>query len=382
MWYTWFARDPVVVYSLDMPKTPSNLKAVFRPGDFYELIAPNRLVTIKSNHISLMDVTKQSEIWSAPLENGPPGFDDEYGFGGLHVTATGNDVWVSFPGGLARFDRQTGKRNDPAIPGKIRNVIAGDEVFLVVSRNDQGLEALTRVTLPDGELQTETAAAPPANPPAKPAATSPAGGLVKKTAAPNRAGPDMAGQLKGLALAAPTGAPPEEPALDQAMLFEGLESPYVAAGRSAVEFKTRLLERKTVERVAMKKPKGKSILDGNITASQGVDLAEEMLNDSQRERTGGVEIEDVSRYQVTLHRRFAPDVPDWTGEVTGRAELIALKTVDLVLAGTNIYAIGRDNKKLWDAKLTFPVAEHFGFEESRYRAWRRRTRCILRTRAC
>jgi len=68
----------------------------------------------------------------------------------------------------------------------------------------------------------------------------------------------------------------------------------------------------------MKKAPTKSVLDNpNVTASQGLDLAEEMFNKSQRELTGGVDYIDVSRYQVTLHRLFAPNIPDWTGE--GRA---------------------------------------------------------------
>ena len=102
------------------------------------------------------------------------------------------------------------------------------------------------------------------------------------------------------------------------------------------------------------KQRGKSVLDNNnVTASQGIDLAEEMMNDSKREETGGVDIEDVSRYRVTLHRLFAKDVPDWSGEVTGPPRLIPLKSVDLLVAGTNLYVFDQNNKKLWEAHLAF-----------------------------
>ena len=368
VWYTWFAREPRVVYSLDIPKTGTGSRAVFKADEFYDLIAPNQLLAIKSRHISLMDVTKQSQIWSAPLEGDASGFDGGYGFDGPQVIVTGKDVWVSLPGGLARFDRQTGKRTDPAVPGKIRNVIAGDEMFLVVSRNDQGREALTRITLPDGELQTEEAKAPTASSSAKPAIRSQAGTPTKRPAVtgPTGARPGMTEQLKGLVPGTPAGAADDDTAPAQLAVSDEPQDPFVPAGQGVIEYQSKLLERRTVTHEAMKKPKGKSILDGNITADRGIDLAEEMMNDAQRERTSGEEIEDVSRYLVTLHRWFAKDVPDWTGEVIGPSELAPVKSVDLLLAGTNLLAFGRDNKKLWDAKLTFPVASRHYFKDGRY----------------
>jgi outer membrane protein assembly factor BamB len=123
-----------------------------------------------------------------------------------------------------------------------------------------------------------------------------------------------------------------------------------------------MLEHKTVSHQAMK-AKGKSLLDsGNLTANQSLDAAQEMMNDSRREETGGVAVEDVSTYQVTLHRLFEKGVPDWTGEVTGPPKLFPLKTVDVLAAGPNIIVLDKSNKKLWEAKLTFPVANSFSSE--------------------
>ncbi len=107
------------------------------------------------------------------------------------------------------------------------------------------------------------------------------------------------------------------------------------------------------------KAKGASVLDGNVTADSGLDLAQEMANDSRREVTGGVEMEDVSRYQVTLHRHFTEGVPDWTGEVIGPPRFYALKTVDIICAGQTITVFDKSNKKLWQATLTFSVANRF-----------------------
>jgi outer membrane protein assembly factor BamB len=134
-----------------------------------------------------------------------------------------------------------------------------------------------------------------------------------------------------------------------------------------VQFEEKLLEHKTVEHQAMK-PKGKSVLDGNVTASQGMELAQEMMNDSRRAMTGGVDVEDVSRYQVTLHRLFADKVPDWTGEVTGPPRFYALKTIDLVVAGQSVIALDHNNKKLWEGKVSYPISalsDHAPFLETR-----------------
>ena len=132
-----------------------------------------------------------------------------------------------------------------------------------------------------------------------------------------------------------------------------LQLQYLAAGPNAVQFSAQLLEYKTVAHEAMKK-RGKSVLDSSsVTASQSLDLAEEMMNDTRREETGGVDLEDVSRYHVTLHRLFAKGVPDWSGEVIGAPRLIALKTVDLLVAGTNLAVFDKSNKKLWEAHLAF-----------------------------
>src|SRR6202042_2603083 len=87
--------------------------------------------------------------------------------------------------------------------------------------------------------------------------------------------------------------------------------------------------------------------------SQGLELAQEMMNNNQREQTGGVQVEDVSRYQVTLHRFFASDAPDWTGEVTGPPSIYPLKTLDLLVAGQSVTAFDRNNKKLWESKLSY-----------------------------
>lgn len=387
-WYAWFARNPKVVYSIQFPKADlNNPRSFSRPDEFYQLIGPAQLLSIKSRQVSLFDVNEQHTIWSAPLSSGAEKAaaksdpdsdsamsDDEEGgyYGSPHVVATSNDVWVAISDHLARFDRQTGSPKSTGIKEKILNISVRPDSIFVVSGERRKHEILANISLPDGNVETEevnfVTNAPPKAKPVAPTAPAPNPVVVTRgrhgrfAAAANQ--PPVA-QLKTFAAQAP--APSDDNADDSATLddFETFfRQPYVPTGQNAVEMKTKLLEKKSVTHQAMK-PKGKSVLDsGNVNASQGIELAQEMMNDARREETGGVEVENVSRYQVTLHRHLAKDVPDWTGEVSGPPQFFSLKTVDVLFAGEGLIVFDKQNKRLWDAKLTFPVTHHYMDEDA------------------
>ena len=407
-WYTYYGRNPKVVYSVLLPKTDSGLKASLRPDDFYELIGPNELLSIKNQQLALLDVTEAKQLWTVPLQGADElaaakaarakleearqkarsprktaadesdftefDFDEAFAYANPHVIATTNDIWVSGNGRLARFDRKTGSRKEVPLKEKIRDVTFGSDAILAVCGNSEDRESLTRITLSDGGIQTEeigaAAKATPA-PPKKAATDNP-----KPVTDADTTGAAQAKAI-GTALATtqsgsvnkprgrkppPTVVQPKASATDDedlSDLFIEDRHPFILAGPNAVQFGMKMLERKTIAHEAMK-PKGKSILEnGNLAASQGLDLAQEMANDAERERTGGQEIEDVSRYLVTLHRYFAKDAPDWTGEVIGPPEFIPLTTVDIVAAGQTLYVFNKNNKKLWEAKLAYPAGRHF-----------------------
>ena len=122
------------------------------------------------------------------------------------------------------------------------------------------------------------------------------------------------------------------------------------------QFTTRLLEEKIVTREAMKAAPKKSVLDGDLNASQTGEVANEMLNEIQRNRGGDKVSEDESRYQVTVHLLNSPGVADWTNEVTGPPQLFILKTVNVVAAGKTVIVLDKSNKKLWQAALTYDVS--------------------------
>ncbi|HYV28693.1 MAG TPA: PQQ-binding-like beta-propeller repeat protein, partial [Candidatus Eisenbacteria bacterium] len=122
----------------------------------------------------------------------------------------------------------------------------------------------------------------------------------------------------------------------------------------------KIVEKKFVEREAMKPPAPKSVTSGPTTAGNSDDLANEILNEMQRERGGGVIRENKSRYRVTLR---APEGNDsWVGEVSGAfPSVYPLTTVNVLAAGKLIQVFDQKNKKLWESKLNFEV---FGDLES------------------
>jgi hypothetical protein len=134
----------------------------------------------------------------------------------------------------------------------------------------------------------------------------------------------------------------------------------VAAGDSAVEMVVRLVKANIVTVEAMK-PASETAGGGkDLTVAESMQAAEELLNEMQRSRTGGVRREDQSLYAVTLRRFFEAGAAEWTGEVTGPPHLFTSKTLDLLVAGQTLLVFDKSNRKLWESNLTYPVSPVFG----------------------
>src|SRR5208282_5807138 len=104
------------------------------------------------------------------------------------------------------------------------------------------------------------------------------------------------------------------------------------------------------------KPRGPTHITSNLTASSSAaDVAEEVFNDIKRDQTGGVKGIDESRYEVLLRRWTGATPVEWKGEVTGTPMFFSLDTVDLLVAGKQLTVFDKQNKKLFDARLAYPV---------------------------
>ncbi len=121
------------------------------------------------------------------------------------------------------------------------------------------------------------------------------------------------------------------------------------------QFTIRLLERKIISRSAMKAPPKKSALEGEVNQAKTMEIANETLNEMQRNAGGDVVEEDMSRYQVSLQKKGEAETTAWTGEVVGSPQLFPLKTVNVIVAGKGVMVLDLENKKRWTATLTYVV---------------------------
>lgn len=301
------------------------------------------------------------------------------------------NVWLRQDGKLVRYDWDSGKpAQEIAVQRNFHEVIENGSSLLFLGWSMNGREAV-RVDLASGTSQNErlednsaaariaaeTQALIATNAKAASAALIRTAGTqpgVRGTPTNKLAGfklkaqPTFAEQIAAPAIVA-TKIRNEQ--IDEATREERVRarsiddlsgSRLVNAGSNLVVVSTKMLEEKFNQRQAMKAAPKKAALDNpNLSVTATLDVANEMMNDFQRERTGGVEIEDVSRYEVSL-KRPGTEIPEWKGEVIGPPEFFALKHVDLLVAGKSITVFDKQNKKLWQATLSFDIAHHFSVD--------------------
>jgi outer membrane protein assembly factor BamB len=139
-----------------------------------------------------------------------------------------------------------------------------------------------------------------------------------------------------------------------------MSSEFFSTGANLAELRVKLLEPK-VTFVQSIKPKGPTHITSHLTSgSSTADVAEEVFNDIKRDKTGGVKPIDESRYEVRLRRWLGDAAPaEWKGDAVGVPMFFSLKTVDLLTAGKQLTVFDKQNKKLFDATLAYPVDDRF-----------------------
>ena len=309
----------------------------------------------------------------------------------LKLEVRGQNVWVAAGGKATRYDWNTGEPKETVeFGGGFGHAIhRGDEIELRDAR-ESGRMALTRFNLVTGKVSTEeigdlpkvdeaaaTAAAAKTNKTAKgtiAVSKKPAGSTNKQLDAQK-----LAAAVASASLPARIAAPATiATALNQQRTMQAMEDTEGPGGNPAngfpgsqqgdqeyttliptqdgfLQFTTKLLERKIVEHNAMKAPPKKSALDGNVSVTATAEVANELLNEMQREGGGGTVREDVSRYRVKLHVG-GKDFSDWETEVVGQASVYPQATVNVVVAGKTLIVLDKSNKKKWESTLNYPVS--------------------------
>jgi hypothetical protein len=290
----------------------------------------------------------------------------------LVLRVRGENIWVSSAGKLIRYDWDTGNPGKEVSVG-YAGLIPSQGEFLTVN-TDSGQAVITHINLTNCETRTEDLAGQPipVNLASKTTAPTLPPGLQPGSGALDPA--KIAEQAQHLSYAARIALPAvlatklnQERAMNE--MTENPPRPKTPAPATTTEpdetsslvptkdglmqVSVRLLESRIIYRSAMKAPPKKSALDGDVTASQSTEIANEILNDLQRSRGGDTVAEDESRYQVKLRR--PGDRDGWTGEVVGPPTFFPLQTVNVLAFNKGILVFDKNNKLMWKGLLNYSV---------------------------
>ena len=307
----------------------------------------------------------------------------------LQLKVRGQNVWIVAPGKLTRYDFDSGKPvKEIALKSEYGQIIPrADELLLV--EQDPGAPVITHVNLATSESRTEDFNLKESNGSTNAASVPSIAGAVRKPRSTDMAGmplgtpgknSDKALDPNRVAQQAQHMSLPQRLALpavlSNARIQErelkelneqgrngpgaAVDDPETRDGYALIpttngflQMSVHLLEEKVTTRSAMKAPTGKSALESSASVGNSADMANEILNEMQRERGGDIVQEDESRYRVTVRK---PDGSDsWTGEVVGHPRLYPLQTVNVLAAKKLMIVFDKANKKLWQSTLTYDV---------------------------
>jgi len=328
----------------------------------------------------------------------------------LQLFVHDQNIWIARDGKLTQYDWDTGKAgkeiNLPS--GRAEAAVEGGELQFT-DENAFGQHVITHVSLATGESHTEEIGEPKSSAvlaTTKQVAPATRPSPVKKDTGgvglPTTPGQDMdkpldpakvAQDAQNLPYAAkmalpatlsntkhqndllqemkedddpasghtpPAGASPAVKAAFNFLNHRG----FVNSKYGYVEWSSKVLEQLGRTRKVLRDRPGRSALETNPSVTNQAAMANEILNDMQRERGGDSVTDDVSRYQVKVRRLDAKDIPDWVGEVIGPPSVFEQKTVTIVAGGEMIVVLDKSNKKLWQANLSGKIGQSSGLDEN------------------
>jgi len=401
-WYAWFGSVPHPYFSVRFEDTDRGYYG------HSQLVGRDQLVFLHGGTLARYDLKTKKPVWSQELitkrqiDDLIKAADEEQakmneGMGlhshrsqediersakqslqsGLTLHVAGQNVWVGQQDKLTHYDWDSGKVvREVTLPEREGELLQeGDELQMI------GAQSVTHISLVSGDSRVEQFGRAGAKTMVL-AGNDAGGGLPGTGSEPGKLDPkQVEAQAQNLKLQGKIALPAllsnarHEQQLEQALkddpqqarrkeassLPDNAELFRLVPGPTGlVRFSWRLLEEHVVTRSAMKAPPKKSALDGDVNASKTTEVANEILNEMQRNNGGDTVTEDESRYQVTVQQPGDAGIADWTGEVVGPPQLFALKTVNVIAAGKNLVVLDQNNKKLWQASLTYPVSTSEG----------------------
>ena len=318
-WYAFAGVRPRVAGSLTLP-TDARASVQF--------LGPDKILIVTLTEASLRDLSLEKTFWTTPLASTagrtPIVFADQ------------DKLWICLGDQIKWLDPATGavKQSVP-IAGRFLSFTAAESTLLVVSELDETRRVALRI-----DRSTGAAASQEISVPRREAQTTP-------------------NDLPSNVL--PTAAVLTSQVLDGkfSKTLDAMSSEFFSTGKSLLEMRVKLLA-PNVTYVQSIKPRGPSQLNGQTTASTSSSLvAAEIFNDLKRSQTGGVRPVDESKYEVRLRRWLDREPVEWHGEVIGPPAFFPLTTVDLLVAGQTLLVFDKQNNKLFESKLSYPISERF-----------------------
>lgn len=336
LWYWFVASRPKQAFKIETgPGTPF-LHAEWIGGDRFFAVTPVRIV--------MFNAADASEIWGVDLPKnelkGEKSHDDSWYFP-FHprVKVVSKDIWIGLPKRIWRLDGETGKKKQEyALPLVASEYRVADTHFLAVSVNPTNeSKTLTRVDLGSGRIDTDT---------------TPAVAGARRVVGVTRAMPGLQNtSLKNY-------TEKDEEFSEYNFTTFGRDYDYVFTAPNVAHITRQLVEERVAVQPSVKAKKGPLLVDqGGLRASQGMAAAQELVNANQPD----VRI-DESLYNVSIRRYFGAG-SEWSGQVTGRPYFYAQKTVDLLVAGKTLIVFDKNNRKLWEAKLTYMTSPAYADAE-------------------
>jgi hypothetical protein len=399
-WYAWFGSVPHPKLSVKFEDTDRAYAGKSH------LVGEDQFVFLHGGTLARYDLKSKKQIWKQELISpaqlaaalkAEQDYDAASNAGGgyqHHVSQTemersariglqrelllrvsGKNIWVGKGDKLTRYDWDTGSvAKEITLPEPGESFLEKDGELLLL-----GAGSVTHVSLATGESRIEQFR-PPGAVTIAAGGNAPSGGLFAKEGEaldPQKVAAEaqnlkVQGRVALPALlanakhekdleAALNDIDPKHPRAKNSAATVPMETFELVRGETGfVQFSRKLLEEKIIERSAMKAAPKKSALDGEVNAAHTGEIANEILNEMQRNAGADKVTEDVSRYQVTVHIPETPASSDWKAEVAGPPQLFVLKTVNVVAAGRTVIVLDKANKKLWETTLTYPIASTGG----------------------
>jgi hypothetical protein len=296
-----------------------------------EFLDPGVILLVSPDHATAHDLNAGKDLWSVSLsdkdsaESAPP-----------QTYVDKDSIWICLGTRVIRLNRATGEMKQTIpITGQFQSFTPSDTSLLVVSAKDETTRLASRIDLASGEVSTDEITVPRA----------------QKHAMPNELPPNVqptAGVLLAQAL--------DEQKFNKPL--DAMSSEFFSTGANLVELRVKLLEPK-VTFVQSIKPRGPTHITSSLSASSSTaDVAEEVFNDIKRDQTGGVKGIDESRYEATSAAGWAAP-----GGVEGRghrrADVLFPQNGGLAGGRPALTVFDKENKKLFDAKLAYPVNNRY-----------------------